>query len=184
MIDAGEVSVSVSKNQSKDLSGSKLDHSKIGSSAFSLVCMFQVVTACCIFFAILKTSAMLAIVGTLIATPAIIRTSIASDLHQKAGYRFSWMKRIICFLESTGLTVVTFAIAAIIFALISLLFGLLCLGCSFVLGADEMSGDIAFVGTIGGMVWGAAGAILAFAFCMRKWQMKIGPSKKVVDPNH
>ena len=174
--DVDEFSATEVCTKSNSIAGAIATKHGIGANAFSLVCMFQVLTACCIFFAILKTSALLAVLGTLITTPAIIRTSIAADLHQKAGYRFSWAKRIKCFLESTGLTVVTFAIAAIVFALINLCFGLACLGVSFVLGVDEMSTDIAFVGTVGGMVWGAAGAILAFAFCMRKWQMKIGPA--------
>ncbi len=149
------------------------DNLPIGANAFSLVCLFQVVTACCIFFAILKTSAMLAILGTLIATPAIIRTSLASDRYTKAGLCFGWRTRLKFFLESTGLTVVTIAISAIVFALVSIVFGLLCLGVSCLMGVEEMLADIAVVGTIGGMVWGAAGAIMAFTFCMRTWKMKI-----------
>ena len=147
--------------------------SATGSSSFSLVTLFQILTACCIFFAILRVSPLLAIIGTVVTTPAIIRTAIAADLYQRHGVKFKWVHRIRCFLESTGLTVVTLALSATVFVLISLAFGLFSVGASYVIGANEMLADIALVGTIGGMVWGAAGSILAFGLCVRKWQPEV-----------
>ena len=135
--------------------------------------MFQIITACCIFFSVLQASPILAIIGTIITTPAIIRTAMAAELYQKHGIKFKWIQRVRCFLESTGLTVVTLALSATVFALISLVFGVFCVAASYVLGTPELATDIAFVGTAGGMVWGAAGGILAFGLCVRKWQPEV-----------
>lgn len=145
----------------------------IHGAAFSLSTMFQIVTGCCIFFAVMKCSPMLAILGTIVATPAIIRTALTAELHQKSGVPFRWFKRSRCFLESTGLAVVTFAICAVVFAAISIAFGGLGVISSHVLGAQESIADIAFVGTMVGMVWGAAGAVVAFFLCARTWRIKI-----------
>lgn len=147
-----------------------------GSATVTLTTMFQILTACCIFFAVLRASPLLAIVGTLIATPAIIRTAVAAELYRRHGIKFYWTNRVRCFLESTGLTVVTVALSATVFALTSLLFGLICMAASFVLGTPELANEIALVGTVGGMVWGAAGGILAFGFCVRHWQPEISKS--------
>jgi hypothetical protein len=146
-----------------------------GSASFSLTTMFQILTACCIFFAVLNASPLLAIIGTLVMTPAIIRTAMAAELYQKHGLKFNWTRRVRCFLESTGLTVVTYALSATVFALISLAFGLICVAASFVMGISELATDIAFVGTAGGMIWGVAGGILAFGLCVRKWQLDVLP---------
>jgi SNF family Na+-dependent transporter len=118
----------------------------------------------------------LAIIGTVITTPAIIRTAMAAELHHRHGVKFKWMNRVRCFLESTGLTVVTYALSATVFALTSLGFGLICVGASFVMGTSEMASEIAFVGTASGMVWGVAGGILAFGLCIRKWQPVVLPA--------
>lgn len=132
--------------------------------------MFQILTACCIFFAVLRASPLLAIIGTVIATPAIIRTAMAADLYQRHGIKFNWKRRLRCFLESTGLTVVTIALSATVFALTSMAFGLICVAAAFVMGISDMATDFAFVGTAGGMIWGAAAGILSFGLCARKWQ--------------
>ena len=73
------------------------------------------------------------------------------------------------------MTVVTYALSATVFALISLAFGLICVAASFVMGIPELATDIAFVGTAGGMIWGAAGGILAFGLCVQKWQLEVLP---------
>ena len=146
-----------------------------GSASFSLTTLFQILTACCIFFAVLKVSPLLAIIGTIVITPAIIRTAMAAELYHKQGIKFNWMRRAQCFLESTGLTIISYALSAVVFALTSLAFGLICVAASFMMGIPDLARDIAFVGTAGGMIWGAAGAILAFGLCVRQWHFDVLP---------
>ena len=152
-----------------------------GSASFSLTTMFQILTACCIFFAVLKASPLLAIIGTIVLTPAIIRTAMAAEVYQKHGLKFNWTRRVRCFLESTGLTVVTYALSATVFALISLAFGLICVAASFAMGISELATDIAFVGTAGGMIWGVAGGMLAFGLCIQKWHLDVLPKQTKSD---
>ncbi len=145
---------------------------RLNSGAISLAWMFQILTACCVFFACLQISPLLAIVGTVVGAPAIIRTSIASDLHRQAGKRFGWSTRIVCFLESLGIELVTFIFAFAVFSLISLLFGAIAVGFSLLYGATDALSDIAVVGTAGGMIWGFAGSLLAFGVSAKLWKIK------------
>jgi hypothetical protein len=150
----------------------------IAPGAISLVCMFQIVTACCIFFACLRISPLLAIVGTIIATPAIIRTTLASDLHRKSGIRFSLKRRVRVFVESIGVVLLTLMFSSTVFALVSLGFGLICVVISVFLGtASDLLSEIAFIGTVGGTVWGATGAILAMGLCAQTWRPTLGAEK-------
>ena len=98
---------------------------------------------------------------------------MAAELHQRHGIKFKLTHRIRCFCESTGLSVVTLALSATVFALTSLAFGLISLGASYAMGMSELATDVAFVGTVGGMVWGAAGGMLAFGLCVRRWQPEV-----------
>jgi hypothetical protein len=143
----------------------------IGPAAISLVCMFQIVTACCIFFACLRISPLLAIIGTVVATPAIIRTGLASELYRKNGRRFNWTRRIRVFLESVGVVVLSLVFILTVFSLVSMSFGLICVVIAFFLGtAPELLSEIAFIGTFGGAVWGVTGAILAVGLCAQTWK--------------
>ena len=143
----------------------------IGPAAISLVCMFQIVTACCIFFACLRFSPLMAIIGTLVATPAIIRTGLASDLYRKNSRPFNWQRRIRVFVESVGIVVLSLVFVSTVFALVSMLFGLICLVIALFLGtAPDLLTEIAFIGTFGGSVWGATGAILAVGLCAHTWK--------------
>lgn len=150
----------------------------IGPSSISLVCLFQILTACCIFFACLRISPLLAIVGTIIATPAIIRTTLASDLHRRNGMRFSIQRRLRIFVESVGVVLLTLTFAATVFALVSLAFGLICVVIAVFLGTStDLLVEIAFIGTVGGTVWGATGAILAMGLCAHTWKPSLNAKK-------
>jgi hypothetical protein len=145
--------------------------SRLPSGAFSLACMFQILTACCVFFACLKVSPLLAIIGTVVGTPALIRTGVASDLHRQSGKPFSWPNRLLCFLESIGIEMAIGLFAFLVFALISVLFGAIAVGFSLLYGVTDQLSDIAVVGTAGGMIWGFAGALLAFGLTAKFWKV-------------
>ena len=98
----------------------------LGQSSFTLTTLFQIITGCSIFFAVVQTSPLFAILGTLILTPAIVRTAIASDLYLQKGIRFNISLRVRYFFESTGLTVVTLIFSAAAFAVTTLMFGVIC----------------------------------------------------------
>lgn len=144
-----------------------------GNATITLVCLFQIVTGCCIFFACLRVSVVLAVLGTIIATPAIIRTGMASEIHQTQGLRFGWNRRLWCFAESIGVVLLTATVSSVIFVLISLIFGLLSVLVVIVVGPRDLINDVALIGTLGGMAWGAAGAIVAIGLCARIWRPKL-----------
>ena len=145
---------------------------RVGAATISLACMFQILTACCIFFALLKVSPILAIVTTAVATPAIIRTGRASDLHRQTGKAFSWSTRIYCFIESVGIEFVTLILALLAFAIVSLFFGAVAVMFALMYQGNESLSDVAVVGTAGGMIWGFAGAILAVGMTAKLWNIK------------
>ena len=149
------------------------------SASISLTCLFQILTACCIFFACLKISPLLAMVGTILTAPAVIRTGFAAELHLRAGKRFCWQQRIRCFLESGGIVVLTFLIAVVASCLIALSFGALAVLFSLLYGVHDSLMDVAVVGTAGGIVWGLAGAILAIAATAGIWKVKMPEAKNV-----
>ena len=141
----------------------------LGQSSFTLTTLFQIITGCCIFFAVLQSSPLFAIIGTVILTPAIVRTAIASDTYFKKGIRFSLYRRVQYLFESTGLTVVSLFFSVVVFALISLTFGLLSAILANVMGVTSMTRDIAIVGTVCGMIWGGTAGLIVLGLCIRKW---------------
>lgn len=154
----------------------------IGPAAVSLVCLFQIITACCIFFACLRISPLLAIIGTIVATPAIIRTGLASELYRRNGMRFRLQRRVRVFVESIGVVLLTLTFSTTIFALVSLAFGLICVVISVFMGtATDLLSEIAFIGTVGGTVWGATGAILAMGLCAQTWKPTLAESTVATD---
>ena len=144
---------------------------RTGAASFSLLCVFQIVTACCIFFACLKISPLLAIVGTLISTPAIIRTGIASEIHRRKGICFRWGSRLKYFGTSVLVVLLTSFVSFAVFTLISMAFGLFCVGVALLVGQTDLLSDIAFIGMGGGMIWGVAGGIVSVCYCARKTWM-------------
>ncbi len=140
--------------------------------AVSLACMFQILTACCIFFALLKISPILAIVTTAVATPAIIRTGRASDLHHRAGKAFGWSNRAYCFVESVGIEFVTLTLSLLAFAIVSMFFGAIAVMFALMYQGTDSLSDVAVVGTAGGMIWGFAGAILTVGMTAKLWAIK------------
>ena len=141
----------------------------IGQSSFTLTTLFQIITGCSIFFAVVQTSPLFAILGTLILTPAIVRTAIASDLYLQKGIRFNIYLRVRYFFESTGLTVVTLIFSVAAFAVTTLLFGMICGIAAFVIGLKSLAIDIAFIGTACGMIWGTTAGLVVLVLCTQKW---------------
>jgi len=141
----------------------------LGQSSFTLTTLFQIITGCSIFFAVVQTSPLFAILGTLILTPAIVRTAIASDLYLQKGIRFNISLRVRYFFESTGLTVVTLIFSAAAFAVTTLMFGVICGITAFVIGQKSIAIDIAFIGTACGMIWGTTAGLIVLVLCIQKW---------------
>jgi len=164
--------MSKSKTLTYKPSSSQLDPT-LGPASISLVCLFQVLTACSIFFACLRISPLLAIIGTIIVAPAIIRTGLASELYRQNGMPFDWLTRIRSFIHSIGVVVMTLAFSAIVFAVVSVVFGFVWVCLALSMGARDMLVDIAFVGTAGGTIWGMLGAMLAMGLCAAKWKPKL-----------
>ena len=140
-------------------------------SRISLLCLLQIVTGCCVFFAVLRLSPLVAILGTVVVAPAIIRTGLAADAYRMGGMPFGLRRRLAIFLESMSLVVLTAIFAVSIFLTISFAFGVLGMVFGMVISDGDLSSDVAIVGTAGGMIWGLAGALLAvgyFAYRMGK----------------
>ena len=145
----------------------------------SLLCLLQIVTGCCVFFAILRLSPLVAILGTIIVAPAIIRTGLAAEAYRLGGTPFGISRRIAVFLESMSLVVLTGLFAASIFLTISFAFGIFGMVFGMAIFDGDLSSDVAIVGTAGGMIWGLAGALLAigyFAYRMGKPTLPKRPS--------
>ena len=145
----------------------------LNTASISLMCLFQVLTACCIFFACLRISPLLALVGTIVVAPAVIRTGIAADMYLRAGELFSWRQRVYCFVESAGIVVLTLLLAIVVSAAISLTFGFFTVGLSMLYGVKDSLMDIAVIGTAGGMLWGMGGAMLAICATARIWKVHL-----------
>lgn len=143
--------------------------SPLGQSSFTLTTLFQIVTGCSVFFAVLQASPLIAILGTIILTPAFVRTAIASEVYLQKGVQFTWLRRSRYFLESTGLTVVSLFFSAAAFALISIFFGIFSAAVASVMGLSELARDIAFIGTVCGMIWGGTAGFIVFGLCIRNW---------------
>ncbi len=130
----------------------------------SLRCLFQIVTGCAVFFAILRVSPVVAIVATLVITPAIIRTGLAADKYQTEDLPFGWICRVTVFVQSLGVVVMTVLFSGSVFLLVSLMFGVLGMLFGSAVSRGDFSFDVAIVGTAGGMIWGMAAAILAVGY--------------------
>jgi len=135
-----------------------------GGATISLRCLFQIVTGCSVFFAILRFSPMTAIVGTVIIAPAIIRTGLAAERYQLERLPFSLKRRVIVFLESLSVVLLTALFAGSVFLVISFLFGILGMLFGSAVSNGDLSFDVAVVGTAGGMIWGMAGGLLAIGY--------------------
>ncbi len=157
--------LSVQPNSARQVNRSKAP----GQSSFTLTTLFQIVTGCCVFFAVLQASPLFAILGTIILTPAIVRTAIASDVYLQKGIRFTVYQRFRYFFESTGLTVVSLFFSAAAFSIISLCFGIFSAIFAVLMGLPSMAQDIAFVGTVCGMIWGGTAGLIVFGWCIRNW---------------
>ena len=143
------------------------------SASFSIKTLFQVTTASALFFACLRFSPILAIGITVFVAPAIIRTGLISEIYRRNDLEFTLTKRLQFFASSIGVVLFAIVIAGVVFVLTSLMFGLFGMAFSAMVGARELSGDAAVVGTAGGMIWGMAAAMLAVGFALvRTWLPK------------
>jgi len=149
-------------------------------ASFSLQMLFQITTACALFFACLRFSPLLAILLTIVFAPAFIRTGQISEIHRQNKLEFGLAKRISCFLGSVAFVLLTAAFALLVFVSVSLGFGLLGMFFSAAIGSTDLSIDAAIVGTAGGMIWGFAGALLATGLViLRMWL-----PKEILATNH
>ena len=144
--------------------------SMVGGHSLTLTNLFQIVTGCCLFFVCMRWSPVLAIVLTLLTTPATIRTGLVSRRYQEAGLEFHWGRRVWAFCESLMIMWMTMALALVTFVFISLTFGLICiLVTSATPSGTDLMRDIGFIGTLGGTIWGGAGAIMSLSVSQRFW---------------
>jgi len=152
-------------------------------SSLTLAGLFQILTGCGIFFAVMRVSPLAAIVGTLLVVPAVIRTAIAADLHRQHGFEFDWRLRMWTFGHSLGMVLLTGGFGAAVFLIVCCIFGLLGLAFGFMMSYGDLSLDAAVVGAAGGMIWGMAGGMLAvFYSVIRTWMPTISDrAKRVVN---
>ncbi len=141
---------------------------KMNSASFSIQALFQITTACALFFACHRVSPILAIGVTAFVAPAIIRTGLISEMYRRNRLQFGLATRLTCFASSLGVVVLMTLLAGCVFVATSLLFGLFGMVVSTMVGSRELSADAAVVGTAGGMVWGMAAAMLAVGYVVVK----------------
>ena len=143
---------------------------EVNGGAFSLLMLFQIMTACGLFCACLRYSPVAAIVATILIAPAVIRTGLLSELYRRRERPFGYLVRLQCFIGSLGIVLLTAFFFVLIFLLVSMLFGLAGMVFSAAVGASELNSDAAIVGTASGMIWGFAAALLATGYViLRTW---------------
>ncbi len=145
----------------------------------TLRALFQVVTCCCVFFAVLRFSPSLALTLTIVVAPALIRTAFVSEIMRRDGQSFTFQSRFRVFLSSVGLVLMTIGFAVVAFVLVSLVFGLLGMLFGFAISSTDYIVEAGIIGTVGGMIWGLAGAVFAVFFAMCKyWNPRPSPIKR------
>ena len=134
----------------------------------SLWTLFQVVTCCCIFFAVLRYSPSLALAVTVIVAPALIRTAMASEIKRRRSRSFSLRERLVVFANSLGVVLLTIGFGIAAFVAVSLGFGLLGMLFGFAVANTDYLAEAGIIGTVGGMIWGMAGAVFAMFYAVCK----------------
>lgn len=139
------------------------------ANSVSLLTLFQIVTCCCVFFAVLRYSPSVALAVTVVIAPALIRTAVASEMRRRKKVSFSVKTRALVFLNSIGvvLLIIGFGVAA--FVAVSLGFGLLGMLFGFAIASTDYLAEAGIIGTVGGMIWGMAGAVFAIFFALCKF---------------
>lgn len=145
--------------------------SSIGSSQpISLQTLFQIVTCCCIFFAVLRISPLTALIMTLILAPSLIRTAYVNEVLRRNNQELNWQQKLLKFAESIVAVVFTLIASALVFSVISLGFGLLGILLGWAASSSDFWFEAGIIGTVGGMIWGIAGGFLTMVyFFMRFW---------------
>ena len=78
------------------------------------------------------------------------------------------------FAVSIVVVVSTFLCAALTFVVVSISFGLICVLISSVtLSSVDLIRDIAFIGVLGGSIWGIAAAVMSLSWTHRMWQISV-----------
>ncbi len=78
------------------------------------------------------------------------------------------------FALSIAVVVYTFLLAALTFVVVSISFGLICVLISSVtLSSVGLIQDIAFIGVLGGSIWGIAAAVMSLSWTHRMWQISV-----------
>ena len=136
----------------------------------SLSSIFQVVTCCCVFFAVLRLSPLAALVLTIVVAPALIRTAYLAEINRRQDRVFSLKQRLVSFAKSISVVLLTFSSGALAFLIVSMLFGALGVLFGFAVSSSDYLFEAGIIGTIGGMVWGIAAGFLAMVFILfRFW---------------
>ncbi len=141
---------------------------RIGGNSITLLILFQVLTVCCVFFAVLRISPTIALVATILLAPAFIRTAWIAEMHRQQQLAFSCRNRCLCFAASIGIVLVAASCGLVAFTLISMIFGFFGLMFGVAVSDSDFYLESAVLGTIGGMIWGMAGGFLAICFATCK----------------
>lgn len=144
---------------------SKLDK----TNSVSLLTLFQVVTCCCIFFAVLRFSPSTALAITIVVAPALIRTAVASEMRRRKKVPFSLKSRALVFMHSIWVVLITIGFGVAAFVAVSLGFGILGMLFGFAIASTDYLAEAGIIGTVGGMIWGMAGAVFAIFFALCKF---------------
>ena len=141
-----------------------------GAQPVSLKTLFQVVTCCCVFFAVLRFSPLLALIFTLILAPSLIRTAYVAECFRQKDQPLNLKSRMKVFSKAIGEVLLTMLAGFSAFVIVSLGFGLLGLLFGFAVAQSDFLFEAGIIGTVGGMIWGMAGAFLTMVFFMvRFW---------------
>lgn len=145
-----------------------------GRQPISLLTLLQIVTCCCIFFAVLRISPLAALIMTVIVAPALIRTAYISEVFQRSGSPLNWQQRLGKFAKAIGAVITTLLAGVLAFTIISAAFGLLGMLFGFAVASTDYLFEAGVIGTVGGMIWGMAGSFLTVVFLLfRFWSQPV-----------
>ena len=142
------------------------------NNTITLVHVFQIVTGCCLFFACMRVSPLLAIVLTIIITPAIIRTGMMTNQLRNANLRVEYRDRFRFFMGSIVISLMTIGTGLLVFLIVSACFGLICVAIAFAtMRTTDLLADVGFIGTLGGTIWGSAAGLLSLSWTQMLWRL-------------
>lgn len=146
----------------------------LSSTSFSLSTLLAIVTGVAVFLAVYRWNSSLALLGTLVLTPALIRTLIVADCLKRLDQPLGWRDHLNWMCGSILMVLSTLLAGAIAFLGVSVLCGCLGMLLGFAVGNGGLAIDTAIVGTAGGMIWGLGGGLLAITYFI--WRFWLPPS--------